>query len=84
MQFCGRTEIVWVSPRDDTGSAWTATACGQERLGIATALFREGVNIRSPRGGISVAAVIVPPDVIRNEDDEVGPFGMRNGRKEES
>lgn len=74
MEFCCGAEVMWVAAGDDAGAAWATAAGGQEGLGVLASAFCEGVDIRGSCGLVSVASVVVPADIVGDENDEVGAF----------
>ena len=75
MQLGGLPVVVRVAARDDARTARTAAARRQVCVVKSKPVRGESVNVRSPRRFVPVAAVVVPADVISDEENDVRLFG---------
>ncbi len=74
VKFGGLPVVVRVAAGDDAGPAGAATAGREVSLIKTDAIFRQSVDVRRACGRVSVAAVIVPADVVGDEENNVGPL----------
>jgi hypothetical protein len=74
MQLGRLPVVVRVAAGDDARPARAATACRQVGLIETDSIFRQSVDVRRSRCRVSVAAVIVPADVVGDEENDVRSF----------